>query len=370
MNKPLIKWAGGKERELKYILPIIPNFKNYYEPFLGGGALFFRLENEGNFYVNDLSFDLINFYLNLKRQDKFFFKELGFINSNWKALDLLADTNKRNFLKIYKEYSNKNVDLDFYKQSVDKFIFDHLDEINKFCFPYQIKKTLVDEIKISILSKSKRMMKLEEKKGRLIDKDIIDNIKGALKNGYYTYLRGLYNSPDKFKNDSSLLAVLFLFLRTFCFSGMFRFNRSNHFNVPYGGIGYNKNNFDKKLNIFKEDNLLNKLKKTQIYNLDFEEFFNIHSPEKDDFIFLDPPYDTEFSTYDKNTFNHDDQIRLANYLINKCKGKWLLVIKNTEFISKLYKKQNIEINSFKKKYNVSFMNRNVRDTQHLLITNF
>ena len=75
MNKPLIKWAGGKERELKYILPIIPNFKNYYEPFLGGGALFFRLENEGNFYVNDLSFDLINFYLNLKRQDKFFFKE-------------------------------------------------------------------------------------------------------------------------------------------------------------------------------------------------------------------------------------------------------------------------------------------------------
>ena len=114
MNKPLIKWAGCKERELKYILPIIPNFKNYYEPFLGGGALFFRLENEGNFYVNDLSFDLINFYLNLKRQDKFFFKELGFINSNWKALDLLADTNKRNFLKIYKEYSNKNVDLDFY----------------------------------------------------------------------------------------------------------------------------------------------------------------------------------------------------------------------------------------------------------------
>ena len=35
------------------------------------------------------------------------------------------------------------------------------------------------------------MMKLEEKKGRLIDKDIIDNIKGALKNGYYTYLREL-----------------------------------------------------------------------------------------------------------------------------------------------------------------------------------
>ena len=176
--------------------------------------------------------------------------------------------------------------MDFYKQSVDKFIFDHLDEINKFCFPYQIKKTLVDEIKISILSKSKRMMKLEEKKGRLIDKDIIDNIKGALKNGYYTYLRGLYNSPDKFKNDSSLLAVLFLFLRTFCFSGMFRFNRSNHFNVPYGGIGYNKNNFDKKINIFKEDKLLNKLKKHKYITLILRNFLIFILQKKMTLFFL------------------------------------------------------------------------------------
>ncbi len=32
-----IKWAGGKELELKHILPLIPSFNNYYEPFVGGG---------------------------------------------------------------------------------------------------------------------------------------------------------------------------------------------------------------------------------------------------------------------------------------------------------------------------------------------
>jgi DNA adenine methylase len=39
---------------------------------------------------------------------------------------------------------------------------------------------------------------------------------------------------------------------------------------------------------------------------------------------LDPPYDSEFSTYAKNEFNKDDQKRLANYLINDCPAKWMM----------------------------------------------
>ncbi len=40
--KPIIKWAGGKEKELNYILPQIPDsFNRYIEPFVGGGAVFF-----------------------------------------------------------------------------------------------------------------------------------------------------------------------------------------------------------------------------------------------------------------------------------------------------------------------------------------
>ncbi len=40
---PLLKWAGGKEQELKHILPMIPSFDAYYEPFVGGGAIFFSI---------------------------------------------------------------------------------------------------------------------------------------------------------------------------------------------------------------------------------------------------------------------------------------------------------------------------------------
>ena len=39
---PIVKWAGGKEQELKYILPNIPDgFARFIEPFVGGGAVYF-----------------------------------------------------------------------------------------------------------------------------------------------------------------------------------------------------------------------------------------------------------------------------------------------------------------------------------------
>ena len=88
-------------------------------------------------------------------------------------------------------------------------------------------------------------------------------------------------------------------------------------------------------------------------------------------MFLDPPYDSEFSTYAKNDFTKKDQERLANFLINKCKCKWMLIIKKTDFIYNLYaNKKGITVLSFEKNYSVSFMNRNEKNVTHLLVRNY
>ena len=78
--------------------------------------------------------------------------------------------------------------------------------------------------------------------------------------------------------------------------------------------------------------------------MDFYDFMIQHAQKKMILFFLDPPYDTEFSTYAKNEFDKDDQARLAEYLINECRGNFMIVIKNTEYISSLYQEGTITAN--------------------------
>ena len=69
MAKPFLKWAGGKGQLLATLeehLPELSNSSSYFEPFLGGGALFFHLKNkypELKCYLSDFNPELILCYL-------------------------------------------------------------------------------------------------------------------------------------------------------------------------------------------------------------------------------------------------------------------------------------------------------------------
>ncbi len=70
MAEPILTWAGGKRHMLKEITRRLPpkgRFDTYYEPFFGGGAVFFDIEPE-NGYINDINSRLINFYQQLREQ--------------------------------------------------------------------------------------------------------------------------------------------------------------------------------------------------------------------------------------------------------------------------------------------------------------
>lgn len=73
---PLLKWVGGKRRFLKLITPhISKDISSYIEPFVGSGALFFSLMNK-NSVINDLNKDLIDFYLDVKKDYEKLFNEI------------------------------------------------------------------------------------------------------------------------------------------------------------------------------------------------------------------------------------------------------------------------------------------------------
>lgn len=66
--QPFLKWAGGKRQLLPAIRPLLPaKIERYYEPFLGGGALFFDVMPQ-NAIVNDSNLELINCYTVIRDQ--------------------------------------------------------------------------------------------------------------------------------------------------------------------------------------------------------------------------------------------------------------------------------------------------------------
>ena len=64
--QPFTKWTGGKRKLLPIIKSLMPdNYTNYFEPFVGGGALFFELAPQ-QALINDFNTELINCYQQIK----------------------------------------------------------------------------------------------------------------------------------------------------------------------------------------------------------------------------------------------------------------------------------------------------------------
>ena len=376
--KPFVKWAGGKEHELSIIMENMPNdINNYIEPFLGGGALFFALDDKdlnGKFYINDFSKELIKLYLMVYNEDEMFYNSLDVINKNIKALRSISKQYGSAIAKIYNDY-RKDHNVTSLRDKITNFMYRHTNDFNGL---HEVESNICidkfdDLVKTFLIRKIKRVAKLEEK-GNLIDDNLLrDMIETCMLSAYYTHIRNLYNDLDV----SSIRQIVsepvesayFYYIREYCYCSMFRYNRNGKFNVPYGGIAYNKKNFDNKIKYLKSSELVNRIKKSDIYNTDFEQFINKLSINKNDFIFIDPPYDTDFNEYAQNTFDKDDQRRLAKCL-SELDCNIMIVIKKTDFIYNLYKDYGFKIDSFEKKYNVNFRNRNERNVEHLLITNY
>uniref|UniRef100_A0A6C0LKV1 site-specific DNA-methyltransferase (adenine-specific) n=1 Tax=viral metagenome TaxID=1070528 RepID=A0A6C0LKV1_9ZZZZ len=192
------------------------------------------------------------------------------------------------------------------------------------------------------------------------DGQAIYDFMGNTPNDEATY----YNVRDVMEIHSELdIAKRFYYQRKTCFRGMLRYNKDNKFNIPYGR--YKTINYTELLN--KEYETL--LHRTEIYNSKFEVIFEKYNDEKN-FMFLDPPYDSEFTDYGYCKFDKEEHIKLAN-LFKSTKIKCLMIIGKTRFIEELYDGYIVE--EYDKKYKFKLYNNRIGDeinTKHLVIKNY
>lgn len=281
---PMIKYRGGKSKEISHFISNMPeNYNRYIEPFFGGGALYFYLEPQ-NAIINDVNTKLFSFYKQMQEEYPSVRKQLD-------ELQMVYEQNQKEYEGLKKKHPEERV----------------------------------------------------------------ENKNEAL----YYKIRDMFNH----KIESEYLeAVVYFFINKTAYSGMIRYNAKGEYNVPFGRY----KNLNTKLITDKHYELL---KRTEIYNYDYSEIFNMAG--NNDFIFLDPPYDCVFSDYGneayRDGFGEDEHRRLANDFANlSCKS--MLVIGKTALTEELYGKYIVE--EYDKSYAVNIRNRFKADAKHIIVTNY
>lgn len=139
--EPFVKWAGGKRQLLDKIWERTPNkFDTYYEPFIGGGAVLFRLK-PAKAVINDTNEQLINIYRQLKADPRAVIRAVNYLDR--------GPCDKDYYLKRREEYNQKiqNKELDAecaaYMIWINKHCFNGLYRVNNkglFNVPYNNKQ--------------------------------------------------------------------------------------------------------------------------------------------------------------------------------------------------------------------------------------
>lgn len=305
IQKPFLKWVGGKTQIIDTILSKFPNdnieIENYHELFLGGGSVLLAL-------------------LSLQKQNKIT------INHNIYAYDINKD-----LIHVYKNIKNNKDTLFYYitkyieeYNSITIFNVDVTEPPNK-----PMDKKSVEYAEWSKSSEVKKYRKDVKSKRNPTTKD------SALKSkeSYYYWLRSKYNSIDK---NSIECSALFMIINKLCFRGMYREGK-NGYNIPFG-------NYKKTPSIITKNNLdciSDLIKDVEFIHCGFKE--SIKKVDEGDFVYLDPPYapivGNSFVGYTADGFGLETHKQLFNAILdlNKKKAKFVMSNAKVDLVTTTFK---------------------------------
>jgi DNA adenine methylase len=120
---PFVKWAGGKRQLILQIRERMPEkYNDYYEPFVGGGAVIFDLL-PANALINDINKALINTYRTICNEPNAFLKEVNRLDND------MWEDGKKYYYFIRECYNDKLMRSEYDVELAALFVF-----INKHCF--------------------------------------------------------------------------------------------------------------------------------------------------------------------------------------------------------------------------------------------
>ena len=360
---PFLKWPGGKSQELPAIAAVAPPLGGrLIDPFLGGGAILFAAPPGVAAWANDACPELIGLYSAAAARDATVIAAIADVARAWEGFSTVPDVYEDLADAFLRDsQASAVVALDRHRASLHGLA----DRAGP-----RIARTFELRVEKELLAKLDRMRDVQRRVGRpLSHPDLLANIEGSLRSSFYMSIRGRYNGARLASVLDTFRLADFFFLREFAYAAMFRFNARDEFNVPYGGVSYNRKTLSGKADRLFGDAARARLSNTEFRCQDFESFLAEADVRAEDFVFVDPPYSTHLHYSDDRPFASSDQRRLAEILA-RISAKVMVVIKDTPEIRDLYASRRWHVLEAAKTYMWTIKSRNDRAATHLTITNY
>jgi len=203
-----------------------------------------------------------------------------------------------------------------------------------------------------------------------------DVVPQAMKKAYPKTYYARYNKAGYLQMKADFIAdgqqnmmKLYLLL-IYGFNHMLRFNGKGQFNLPVGNVDFNQN----VQNALSDYFLLLSQKQTKWFNEDYKQFLGGIDYEKDDLVYLDPPYLITFSEYNK-LWNEDTERDLLALLDDlNARGVCFAISNVTHYrgrINTMFLEWSKQYNSHSIKSNyISFNDNSIKKFSEVLITNY
>lgn len=185
---------------------------------------------------------------------------------------------------------------------------------------------------------------------------------------YYYKIRDLDKDKKKFnKIPDYKRAARTIYLNKACFNGLYRVNSNNEFNVPSGKRS-KVNTHSENLGIIHCFLNMNDI---QLLSTDFVDA--VKTAKQGDFIYFDPPYDSDtstFNSYTENGFGKEDQIRLAELFKElDLRGCYVMLSNyNTSLIRELYQGYHFHYVEAQRNIGANAKDRGI--VEEVIITNY
>ena len=311
--RPLVRWPGGLEHELAYILPYVPKeVENFYDPFLGSGAVYFATDADG-YYLNEPCAELIEIYKAAKKGRGCMWHTLESACHAWKSVEARIIGVQDELLQLAFEYSRK------WDRRYAEFCLEVKDVLKDIWFSDLFTFMIPDpadfcmELRHQMIDAVVRIAEQD-----MDDGDAVEEMLTGMKAAVFYFMCAVYGNPAV---DNGVRSAALIFISQYA--------EEPGIDRDYMGAAFNRVYLDEILAMREDEAFGQKMSHSHFWNGMASHFLQKNKISCGDFLFMAPQTGGELV------------VALQYIKSARCNTRWMLVVPEFEEMGQLLVMQGV-----------------------------